>query len=141
MFDGRLLQLGNDVFPLKFVFKETYTVTPNRVQDLDPYTTETGVLIRNPVEHEPSTISFQTKPMNNLLMNEMMAFIKAHYVNEKRRDLNITYYSPEADDYKQGTFYFNTNLEYNMNLVDVDNKTILYNSMQIDFIVPTRTKT
>lgn len=134
MFDGRLLQLGNDVFPLKFVFKESYTVTPKRVQDLDPYTTEAGVLIRNPVDHEPSTISFQTRPMNNLMMNEMMTFIKSHYINEKQRDVSATYYSPESDDYRQGTFYFNANLEYNINLVDLENNTILYNSMQIDFI-------
>lgn len=133
-FDGRLLILGNDTFPLKYVFKESYTVTPRRVQDLDPYTTEEGLLIRNPVEHEPSTISFQTKPMLNREMNEMMTFIRSHYTNEKRRDLEVTYYCPDRDDYKTGTFYFNQNQEFPIDYVDPENKVIRYMSMQIDFI-------
>lgn len=133
-FNGHLLELGGDNFPLKYIFKETYTVTPNRVQDLDPYTTESGYLVRNPVEHEPSTISFQTRPMWNTDMAAMMAFIRSHYTNAKKRDVRITYYCPDIDDYKSGDFYFNQNQEFPMNYVDTVKNRILYNSMQIDFV-------
>jgi len=133
-FDGRLLAINGDTFPLKFVFKESYNVVPKRLQDMDPYTTESGWLVRNPVEHEPSTISFETKPMWNHELAEMLNFITSRYSDRKRREVLVTYYNPTTDGYDTGTFYFNVNLEYNINMVDVENKRILYNSMQIDFI-------
>lgn len=133
-FNGHLLEIGGENFPLKYVYKESYNVTPNRVQDLDPYTTESGYLVRNPVEHEPSTISFQTKPMWNEDMAAMMAFIRSKYLDEKQRSLRITYYCPDIDDYQSGDFYFNQNQEFSINIVDVERKRILYNSMQIDFV-------
>ena len=78
-FDGTLLKISGDTFPLKYVYKESYKITPNRVQDLDPTRDSNGKLKRNPVSHTATTITFTTKPMWNDDFDDMMSFIRSRY--------------------------------------------------------------
>jgi len=132
-FSGYLLKLDGTEFPLKYVYKESYKVTPNRVQDLDPKRTETGKLKRNALEHTATTIQLQTKPMWNNEMSSLMSFIRGSYSNAKEKKVHVTYYSPDLNDYKSGDFYI-PDVEYEINMVDTTNNKILYNSTTIEFI-------
>lgn len=130
-FNGTLLKLGNTVFPLKYVYKESYEITPNRVQDISPNRNANGLLMRNPVEHTATTIQLTVKPLWNKDLSEMMAIIRNNYVNEKEKKLLIEYYSPDIDDYKTGFFYV-PDIKYPINLI-TENK-IFYNSFTLEFI-------
>ena len=132
-FEGYLLKMGGDVFPLSFVYKESYKITPNRRQDLDSGRNANGILERNVLDHMPSTISFQAKPMNNTDLDKMMSFIRSHYVSEREKKLIIEYFCPDINGYKTGEFYV-PDIEYVINMVDVEKKTILYYGFQLEFI-------
>ena len=133
-FNGSLLKINGDEFPWHYIAEKTYKITPNRKQDLDPYRTETGFLIRNVVEHEPSTISFETKPLNNTELAAMMAFIESRYTIAKERKLHMMYYNPIKDDYEIGDFYLSPNLEYNIKEIDVTNNRIKYEKFTLSFV-------
>lgn len=132
-FNGSLLKFSGDNFPLKYVFKESYKVTPNRRQDLDPYRDGNGLLHRNTLSHTATTIQFQTKPMWNDQFEQMMNFIRSHYTNTQEKKLQITYYSPDINSYKTGNFYV-PDVEYVMDLVDTVKNRILYLSTTLEFI-------
>lgn len=132
-FNGSLLKFSGDNFPLKYVFKESYKVTPNRRQDLDPYRDGNGLLHRNTLSHTATTIEFQTKPMWNSEFEQMMSFIRNHYTNTQEKKLSITYYSPDINDYKTGNFYV-PDVEINMDLVDTVKNKIMYLSTTLEFI-------
>lgn len=132
-FNGYLLKMGADEFPLSFVYKNTYKITPNRRQDLDPTRNANGVLERNVLEHMPSTISFMAKPMYNKELAEMMSFIRSHYSVEKEKKVVLTYYCPDIDEYKTGEFYV-PDIEYPIDMVDTENKIILYREFPLEFI-------
>lgn len=132
-FNGSLISLGGENFPLGYVYKDSYKVTPNRRQDLDSGRNANGVLIRNVLDHTASTISFTVKPMYNTDLANMMAFIRSHYINEKEKKINIRYYCPDLDDYKEGQFYV-PDIEYPMMQVDVDKKRIRYGTFTLEFI-------
>lgn len=132
-FNGSLLKFSGDNFPLKYVFKESYKVTPNRRQDLDPCRDGNGYLHRNTLSHTATTIQFQTKPMWNDQFEQMMNFIRGHYTNTQEKKLQITYYSPDINSYKTGNFYV-PDVEYVMDLVDTVKNRILYLSTTLEFI-------
>ena len=132
-FNGYLLKMGEDIFPLSFVFKESYKVVPNRRVDLDSSRNANGKLQRNVLDHMPSTISFQTKPMWNDELNEMMSFIRSHFSVEKEKKMILEYYCPDTDDYKTGEFYV-PDIEYSISRVDLENNKIFYNGFQLEFI-------
>ena len=132
-FNGYLIKLGQVVFPLSFVYKESYSVTPNRRMDLDSFRNGYGVLERTVLDHSPSTIKFQTVPMDNSKLEEMMSLLRENYVNEKEKKLYIEYYCPDTNSYKTGEFYI-PDIEFPIHLVDLENNKILYKSFTLEFI-------
>lgn len=132
-FNGYLLKMGADVFPLSFVYKNSYSITPNRRQDVDSTRNANGVLERNVLDHMPTTISFKTKPMYNDDLEKMMSFIRSHYSVEKEKKLVLEYYCPDINDYKTGEFYV-PDISFPIDMVDVKNKRILYREFQLEFI-------
>ena len=132
-FNGYLLKMGADVFPLSFVYKSSYTVTPNRRQDVSSTRNANGVLERTVLDHMPSTISFQTKPMYNEELEQMMSFIREHYSVEKEKRIVMEYFCPDINNYKTGEFYV-PDIAFPIDMVDVKNKRILYREFQLEFI-------
>ena len=130
-FNGYLLRFGSDNLDLKYIFKDSYSVTPNRRQDLDPYRDANGRLHRNVVSHYATTISFQTKPMWNNELAQFMSFVRNHYTNTAEKKLNVTYYAPDTDSYSSGDFYI-PDVQFPIHMID-GNK-ILYKSVQIELI-------
>ena len=132
-FTGYLLKSGNDVFPLQYVYKESYKVTPNRRQDLDPYRDANGKLHRNTLAHTATTIEFQTKPMWNNQFETVMSWLRSHYSDSQEKKIALSYYCPDINDYKTGNFYV-PDIEMTMDLVDTVNNKIFYMSTTIEFI-------
>ena len=132
-FNGYLLKMGADVFPLSFVFKNSYVITPNRRLDVDSATNANGVLERNVLDHTATTISFQTRPMYNNELNELMSFIRNHYSVEKEKKVVLEYYCPDIDEYKTGEFYI-PDIQFPIDMVDLERSRILYRSFQLEFI-------
>lgn len=132
-FNGSLLQMGADNFPLSFVYKDSYKISPNRRMDLDSSRNANGVLMRTVLDHAPSTISFQTKPMFNQDVKRLMDFIRSHYINENEKKVLLTYYCPDLDDYRTGEFYV-PDIEFPIMEVDVKKKKIRYDSISLEFI-------
>lgn len=138
-FNGNLLYFDNDVFPHEFIVEKSYDCKPKIAQDLDPFTNETGWTIRNKVEHEPTTIQFETRPLNNREMEEMMSFIESHYTSEMHedlgyRDLKVTYFNPKTNSYDTEIMYFNTTLEYKIRRIDRRTGYIKYEPFTVDLI-------
>ncbi len=132
-YNGYLLKMGADEFPLSFVYTKTYKITPNRRLDVDSGSNANGVLERNVLDHMPSTISFQTVPMTNKELSQMMSFIRNHYSVEKEKKLVLEYYCPDIDDYKTGEFYI-PDISYPIDRIDDDTMTIYYGSFNLEFI-------
>lgn len=132
-FNGTLISMGGSKFPLKYVFKESYKITPSARLDLDPFRNTEGWLMRNVLEHTASKITFETVPMWNDKHAEMWSFIRSHYTNEHERKLNLVYYRPDTDDYASGDFYI-PDFTPPMDLVDEANRRIMYLSYELQFI-------
>lgn len=132
-FNGSLLKFGNDDFPLNYVFKESYIVTPNRRQDLDSTRNANGILQRNVLSHTASTIDLTVRNLNNKELASLMSFIRSHYLNEQEKKLSITYYCPDLDDYKTGEFYV-PDIEFTIRMIDTTNNAIEYSQFTLEFI-------
>lgn len=131
--NGYLLKFGEDIFPLRFVYKESYRITPNRRQDLDSTRNANGKMTRTVLDHMPTTISFQTKPMYNDDLEKMMAFIRDHYIVDKERKVRLEFYCPDSNSYKTGDFYI-PDIEYPIIKVELEQNRILYNGFTLEFI-------
>lgn len=134
-FDGTLIKLGgNTNLPLSYVKPESYTVVPNRRQDLDSTRTTSGHLQRNVVEHYASTITLETvENMTNAQMSALMSLIRSKYSSEREKKITLRYYVPDLDTYQTGTFYV-PDVEFPIKRVDVPNRKIYYNPVTIEFI-------
>ena len=132
-FNGVLLYLNGNAFPLRYVYKESYKITPQARLDLDPFRNTEGWLMRNVLSHTASKISFQTKPMWNNDHAAMWSFIRGSYENEHERKVFITYYCPDTDGYATGHFYI-PDFTPQMDLVDVARQKILFLSYELQFI-------
>ena len=130
-FSGYLLKIDGTTLDHKYIYKDSYAITPNRRQDLDPYRDANGKLHRNVVSHYVTTISFQTKPMWNTELAQFMSFIRSRYSSTAEKKLSITYYCPDTDSYQTGDFYL-PDIQFPIHMID-GNK-ILYKSVQIEFI-------
>lgn len=132
-FNGYLLKSGDDNFPLQYVYKESYKITPNRRQDLDPYRDANGKLHRNTLSHTASTIQLQTKPMWNDEFDTLMSWIRSHYSNSQEKKIPFSYYCPDTNSYSSGDFYV-PDIEMTMDRVDTTHNKIFYLSATIEFI-------
>lgn len=132
-FNGSLIKIGSTVFPLRYVFRESYSITPNRRQDLDSFRDANGYLNRNVVKHMPSTIELKTKPMKNTELAAMMGIIKNNYINVLEKKVLLEYYCPDTDGYQSGTFYV-PDIQFPIYRIDVDQNVIYYKSFTLEFI-------
>lgn len=93
-FNGTLLTLGGTKFPTKWIYKESYHVTPHAL-DIDSTRDVNGQLQRNILKHTSCTVSFQTKPMHFEEYEEMWAFIRSKYIKPAEKKLRVSYYNFE----------------------------------------------
>lgn len=98
-YNGTLIKLGGVEFPHKWIFKDSYSITPHTL-DLDSNRNTKGVLQRNVLEHKSVTVSFQTVPMSVDEYEEMWAFIRSKYIDAHEKQVSIAYYEWESGELK-----------------------------------------
>ena len=54
-FNGYLMEMGGQRFPHKYIYKESYKVTPSARLDLDPFRNTEGWLMRSKADVECGT--------------------------------------------------------------------------------------
>lgn len=103
-YQGYLIKVGNTIFPMKYIRAETYKCTPNQRIDQDSDSDATGALHRNVLPHTRSKIEFETPQMlrgaDVLAISTLLGL-----VGNARRDVTITYWDHESQDYKTGKCY------------------------------------
>ena len=119
--------------PLKYIKVEEYKVTPDMMLDLDSYRQETGVLWRHVLDHKATKIEFTTPHLYEADVTALLTIIQNGYTDAKAHREEIRYYNPYTQSYKEATVYV-PDIEFNINHIDEDKKTILYNPILIAFI-------
>lgn len=103
-YQGYLIKVGNTVFPMKYIRAETYKCTPNQRIDQDSDSDATGMLHRNVLPHTRSKIEFETPQMlrgaDVLAISTLLGL-----AGSAKRDVTITYWDHESQDYKTGKCY------------------------------------
>lgn len=135
-YDGFLLKLSNANFSYKFPHKyikfDSYSAYVN-MQDLEPWTDADGYLHREAVELKAVKVEFDTHAMmTNKDLTDLMKNIQKCYTVKKARQLLITAYIPEYDDYAPAqTGYL---ADFTPSIYMIKNKIIYYNPIHFEFI-------
>ena len=129
-YNGTLFTIGGTKFPMKWIFKDSYSVTPH-VLDMDSTRNANGVLQRNVLDHKSVTVTFQTVPMSFDEYEEMWAWIRGKYISAKEKSLNIGYYDFETGSIKTMKAYV-PDISHNPYMVT--NKGKLMASTTLEFI-------
>lgn len=105
-YSGWLIKVGNYIIPAsKYIKSDSYSPYVN-MQDLDPWTDANGYVHRTAVDLKAMKIEFETPAMlTNIEFSELMRNIQANYTVPKARQLILTAYIPEYDDYITQTAY------------------------------------
>lgn len=99
----------------EYIQSKKYKIRPNARQDLNSYTDANGLTHRNAIPHTKTIVSLTIMPMEK---EEKMFFwrrIRENYLNELERDADCSYYDEEYDTIKEGHFYLDPNMEFNVN--------------------------
>lgn len=131
-YNGYLLSMGGTVFPTKYIYRESYEHVTH-VQDLDSTVNNKGVLQRNVLDHLRYTVKFETPPMQKEDYDAMWAFIRSKYISRLRREVHLTFYDEETDDYISAKFYL-AEFTHSYYHFDTTTGTGLYNSQTLEFI-------
>lgn len=132
-FNGYMIKTSQGIFPLAFVYADSYKIAPKQRMDLDSFRDANGELNRTVLEHRPSKITFSTVPMYNDKLKKMNDFLRNSFSVESERKLTLEYYCPDTDSYSTGEFYM-PDMTYPIDMVDLDHNRILYGSFTIEFI-------
>ena len=104
-YNGYLIKVGTYTIPMECIALESYKITPNLRQDLDPFRDNNGVLTRNVVTNMPSKIEIKTPYLYARAMRALMAGIRSQYTNAAEKKASVTFYCPDTDDYKTEDMY------------------------------------
>lgn len=105
-YSGWLIKAGNYIIDSKkYIKSDSYSPYVN-MQDLDPWTDANGYVHRTAVDLKAMKVEFETPAMlTNFEFSELMRNIQANYSAPKARQLILTAYIPEYDDYITQTAY------------------------------------
>jgi hypothetical protein len=103
MFQNYYLKLGNDTLSYEFITNNSYQGVLNTL-DVDSYRNANGDLVKNTVTTKLK-VEFETPYLYMNKKNELMNFIRSHFINSLDRSLYITAYVDELDDYRTCKVY------------------------------------
>lgn len=129
-YQGYLIKVGNYTIPHSIIKADTYSVYES-VQDIDSYTDNNGELERNVLDHLAGKAEFETKPLTNTQFAELMANIRANFIVEKERKVEVTMYIPEKDYYVTQYMYMP---DIQPSIYFADSKIVQYNPIRLAFI-------
>ena len=127
-FEGWLIKFGSTVLPNKYL--EKYKDRPNQRLELDASRDATALL---PRQTSPNYKTSLTVPIRELYLGEkivLKAIIDAGMLNERERQVSVTYWNDEVMDYASGTFYI-ADIEYTIKHVNERKLDMLYESFEI----------
>ena len=128
VFEGWLIKFGSTVLPNKYL--EKYKDRPNQRLELDASRDATALLHR---QTSPNYKTSLTVPIRELYLGEkivLKAIIDAGMLNERERQVSVTYWNDEVMDYASGTFYI-ADIEYTIKHVNERKLDMLYESFEI----------
>lgn len=112
-YQGYMLKVGSYTIPLDYIRLESYKIAPDQRQEFDSYVDGNGFLQRpNVVQHTRTKIEFETPYLDARKMRALLAGIWNNLTNTLKLECTVTYYDPETDTYKPGTFYMPGTREY-----------------------------
>ena len=105
-YSGFLVKAGDYIIPAKqYIKADSYSVYSN-MQDLDSYPDANGYLHREALDLKAVKVEFETPAMlTNAQFANLMKKIRENYTIPKARQLILTAYVPEYDDYVTQTVY------------------------------------
>lgn len=131
-YSGWLVKVGDYIIPAdKFIKAESYSAYAN-MQDLDPWTDANGYVHREAVELKAAKVEFETPAMlTNITFSELMQNIRSNFTVPRARQLILTAYIPEYDDYITQTAYL---ADFQPQIYSTSGGIIRYNSVRLSFI-------
>ena len=135
-FNGYLIKLGGDngtPLPLRFMRYETYQITPNQRMDYNSTRDSLGVLHRTVVSHTATKIEFNIPRMDNWSVEEFMKLMRKYWTSAAERKITLSYYDPEYNTYRTGTFYM-PDINFTIANVDEYNGIVNYAETRVAFI-------
>lgn len=99
-FLGHLLKIGERIIPNKYL--QSYSATPNQVQDIDSYQDVEGNLHREILPHTRTKLEFTTP---YLWLEDKI--VLQSFFPDRMEEPKVTaeYWDDEANTYKTGVFY------------------------------------
>lgn len=130
MYSGFLIKIGGELLDLKYIKEKTYNSYPS-VQDLDSYRDANGELHRSALPHVPVKTEFETMPLDNNELGDLLGLIRNHYLNELERKVSVTVFVPEYNDYVTQNAYM---AEPKPKIDHIDGNKVYYESLRLAFI-------
>ena len=127
-FEGWLIKFGSTVLPNKYL--EKYKDKPNQRLELDAPRHAPALMHR---QTSPNYKTSLTVPIRELYLGEkivLKAIIDAGMLNERERQVSVTYWNDEVMDYASGTFYI-ADIEYTIKHVNERKLDMLYEPFEI----------
>lgn len=132
-FSDYLLKSGNDIFPHELIAEESYKIKPTMRQALDPLRDTTGLLHLKMAPRKVTEISFETVPLDNTQVGQLMTWLKNHYADDLVQSINLRYWNEKKNDYSEDLFYL-VDPEFNIDEIDRLTHRIFYKPTTINFI-------
>lgn len=132
-FNGTLIAVGSTPTPIpyKYIKVEKFDVTPNQRMELSAKHVSTGVLDRKTASHTATKIEFETPHLYNNDVEALISLITSNFIDRLQRKISVTYFDPETNSHKTGTFYV-PDIKYSAD--HVEGTRILYQPIRIAFI-------
>lgn len=103
-YSGYLLKVNGTEFPMKYIEEKSYIVHPDQRLDVDSGRDTTGVLHRAVVDHMPTKIEFNTRPLTSTDIAAISELLQLSPSNTQRK-ATVQYYNPETDSYDTAECY------------------------------------
>ena len=134
-FNGKLIELKTNnnyvALPLTYMRAESYKATPNQRLESSAARSVEGLLHRTTCSHTATKVEFETPPMTNTEVAALQKYFSDAYTNATQRNIEVKYYDPETDTYKEGLFYM-PDVDYP--IMRIDGTRVYYNSIRYAFI-------
>lgn len=130
-YQGYLIKIGNDIFPMKYIVSDSYTSTDNQRTELKAYRNASNYLKRQTSPNFKTKIEFETPPLYLNEMKKIRKLINAGTVNSKERKVKIQYWNTEELRYKRAYMYM-PDVDYTVK--NSFGNELLYNPIKFSFI-------
>ena len=135
-YSGYLIKVGGSngtILPMKYIGYSSYAITPNQRMESEAKRSVTGLLYRSTVAHTATKVEFNTPPLTNSDVDNMMTLFKNAWTNTRERKLKLYYYDMESNTYKEGDFYM-PDTKFEIERIDNTKNVVYYAPTRIAFI-------